>query len=85
MQDDTEELQQGSEYFGHGLRRGVQEDEGSFVKLSRSPLLRLLARLDASKVGVGAVLYQTRKDSARQVTHEGIGFASKKFSNGAMR
>ena len=42
-------------------------------------------RVDASKVAVGAVLYQSRKGPDGQVTHEAIGFASKKFSDVAMR
>ena len=31
--------------------------------------------VEASKVAVGAVLYQSRKGLDRQVTHEAIGFA----------
>ena len=42
-------------------------------------------RVDASKVAVGAVLYQTRTSPDSQVTHEAIGFASKKFSDVALR
>ena len=42
-------------------------------------------RVDASKVAVGAVLYQNRIGSDGQVTHEAIGFASKKFSDVAMQ
>ena len=41
--------------------------------------------MDASKVAVGAVLYQNRIGSDGQVAHEAIGFASKKFSDVAMR
>ena len=42
-------------------------------------------RVDASKVAVDAVLYQTRKGTDGTVTHEAIGFASKKFSDVALR
>ena len=42
-------------------------------------------RVDASKVAVGAVLYQTRKGTDGTVTQEAIGFASKKFSDVALR
>ena len=42
-------------------------------------------RIVASKVAVGAVLYQTRKGTDGTVTHEAIGFASRKFSNVALR
>ena len=41
-------------------------------------------RVDASKVAVGAVLYQTRKRDDGTLVHEAIGFASKKFSEVAL-
>ena len=42
-------------------------------------------RVDVSKVAVGAVLHQNRIGSDGQVTDEAIGFASKKFSDVAVR
>ena len=42
-------------------------------------------RVDASKVAVRALLYQNRIGSGGQVTHEAIGFTSKKFSDVAMK
>ena len=42
-------------------------------------------RVDASKVAVGAVLYQNRIGVDGQVAQEAFGFASKKFSDVTMR
>ena len=41
--------------------------------------------VDASKVAICSVLYQTHKGTEGTVTHEAIGFASKKFSDVALR
>ena len=42
-------------------------------------------RVDALKVTVGSVLYQTCKGADGMVTHKAIGFASKKFSDVALQ